>query len=1150
MITIYYSNKLESLKDELIQLISSNRLSDPLFSEVILVENPTMMEWLHIELAKFFGISANINFFSSFNFIWSMLNKSLWDIFPASMLTPSIMSWVFMKILSEINCNQYLIADWSCIQHYLYNDVDHRKCLELSEKITYLFIKYLVYRQDWLVQWQKKYNESDIYISSWQVELWCLFLKEINNNKFLFCHLQDNVYEYISCKLKRNYVNLTKLPKRILVYGISWFSPILLEILQALGCYINIYIYCINPCRFFLLKNLNYNFINNISQENPKFFRDNFLNSSWLNIFSTQNIFLNNKKKCNSINNSLLSTWSQFFQKNHYSLLSCSTNIHERSCFFENTGNCLLHFLQNDILNNYSQTLNMSINTSFSSINDKFKNIPKNRLLHANDCSLSVHVCHNMQREIEVLHNNLLGMMSDDHLLLPRDIIVMAPKIDSYVSVIQSVFGHASFYGRHLPFIILDSSSNIGLISSIFLKLLNLPNMRCTIEEIFGFLEVEALSRCFDIDKDSVKILNTWIPESGIRWSLDDDMFSKHIMGTAVNVQHTWKFGLSRILLSYAIDNASGPWCGILSSALGADNMDFIDLIAKLDRFIEKIKIWRDRLSIVYILKDWLFVAEEMISDFFVSDFNLETEFDLKSLKNAWRKIITSGIQANYYKSVSVDMLYRKLSDVLHKKTINRKVFSEKIVFCDLSSMRSIPYKVIYLLGMNADVYPRFDASLSFDLTVKNICDLDCDMWCNDCYLLLETLLAARKSFNISFIGYSMHNDTKYGPSVLINELFEYVFRNFYCFNQDTKNISLLTMEWIYDTFWRWHSRTPFALENFIPDTQNQSFFKEWLPIINDNINWSKSVFLCDLSSLSNDNISLSILYDFYNHPVRMWFQHRLKIYIPKFTEIPIDEPFFIDIHLKYQICRSLIWAFLNNEDIDDLYSRIRISSILPYGNFGDVFWLQQCQKMMKLSQVIKGYYIPNNRRDLPISLSFKNFRLNGILSAVQENGLLRWQPRILSMRDGLLFWLEHLVYCATGGQGNSYMFGVKSCWHFRALSSAEAKEYLLFLISGYLQGMNIPLLLFNYVGGCWLRHCFDSKTRDISLDLSRQYEARCKLIESWENNQYIYGENSDPYIKKLVTQLNDDDVESIILAAKNYFLLPMKFNISDVLYS
>lgn len=222
---------------------------------------------------------------------------------------------------------------------------------------------------------------------------------------------------------------------------------------------------------------------------------------------------------------------------------------------------------------------------------------------------------------------------------------------------------------------------------------------------------------------------------------------------------------------------------------------------------------------------------------------------------------------------------------------------------------------------------------------------------------------------------------------------------------------------------------------------------------------------------------------------------------------------------------------------------------LLPYGNFGDVFWFKQCHNMMKLSQVIKKYYISGNRRDLSICLNFQNIHLNGILSTIQENGLLRWKPGILSMRDGLLLWLEHLVYCSIGGEGDSYMFGINSCWHFRALSSIEAKEYLLFLIFGYLQGINVPLLLFSHVGGCWLRHCFDIKTRDISLDLNCQYVARHKLIEAWESNQYMYGENCDPYIKKLVTKLNDENIESIISAAKNYFLLPMKFNISDVLH-
>ena len=53
--------------------------------------------------------------------------------------------------------------------------------------------------------------------------------------------------------------------------------------------------------------------------------------------------------------------------------------------------------------------------------------------------------------------------------------------------------------------------------------------------------------------------------------------------------------------------------------------------------------------------------------------------------------------------------------------------------------------------------------------------------------------------------------------------------------------------------------------------------------------------------------------------------------------------------------------------------------------------------------------------QSMEIDLQCGGVNLTGWLQQVQPDGLLRWRPS-LSVSQGMQLWLEHLVYCASGG--------------------------------------------------------------------------------------------------------------------------------------
>jgi exodeoxyribonuclease V gamma subunit len=105
---------------------------------------------------------------------------------------------------------------------------------------------------------------------------------------------------------------------------------------------------------------------------------------------------------------------------------------------------------------------------------------------------------------------------------------------------------------------------------------------------------------------------------------------------------------------------------------------------------------------------------------------------------------------------------------------------------------------------------------------------------------------------------------------------------------------------------------------------------------------------------------------------------------------------------------------------------------------------------------------------------------LTGWLQQVQPDGCC-WRPSLLSVPQGMQLWLEHLVYCASGGTGESRLFVRKERVAFSAAGAAEAQAYLNELVDGYLLGMSQPLLLLPESGGAWLKACYDAE-KDVML--------------------------------------------------------------------
>lgn len=1120
MLRVYHSNRLDVLEALMEFIVERERLDDPFEPEMILVQSTGMAQWLQMTLSQKFGIAANIDFPLPASFIWDMFVRVLPEIPKESAFNKQSMSWKLMTLLPQLLERE----DFTLLRHYLTDDSDKRKLFQLSSKAADLFDQYLVYRPDWLAQWETGHLVEGVgEAQAWQAPLWKALVEYTDELGQPRWH-RANLYQRFIETLESATTCPPGLPSRVFICGISALPPVYLQALQALGKHIEIHLLFTNPCRYYwgdikdpayLAKLLTRQRRHSFEDRELPLFRDSENAGQLFNSDGEQDV-----------GNPLLASWGKLGRDYIY-LLSDLESSQELDAFVDVTPDNLLHNIQSDILE--------LENRAVAGVNiEEFSRSDNKRPLDPLDSSITFHVCHSPQREVEVLHDRLLAMLEEDPTLTPRDIIVMVADIDSYSPFIQAVFGSAPA-DRYLPYAISDRRARQSHpVLEAFISLLSLPDSRFVSEDVLALLDVPVLAARFDITEEGLRYLRQWVNESGIRWGIDDDNVRE--LELPATGQHTWRFGLTRMLLGYAMESAQGEWQSVLpydeSSGLIAE------LVGHLASLLMQLNIWRRGLAQERPLEEWLPVCRDMLNAFFLPD--AETEAAMTLIEQQWQAIISEGLGAQYGDAVPLSLLRDELAQRLDQERISQRFLAGPVNICTLMPMRSIPFKVVCLLGMNDGVYPRQLAPLGFDLMSQKPKRGDRSRRDDDRYLFLEALISAQQKLYISYIGRSIQDNSERFPSVLVQELIDYIGQSHYlpgdealnCDESEARVKAHLTCH---------HTRMPFDPQNYQPGNL-QSYAREWLPAASQ-AGKAHSEFVQPLPFTLPETVPLETLQRFWAHPVRAFFQMRLQVnFRTEDSEIPDTEPFILEGLSRYQINQQLLNVLVEQDDAERLFRRFRAAGDLPYGAFGEIFWETQCQEMQQLADRVIACRQPG--QSMEIDLACNGVQITGWLPQVQPDGLLRWRPSLLSVAQGMQLWLEHLVYCASGGNGESRLFLRKDGeWRFPPLAAEQALHYLSQLIEGYREGMSAPLLVLPESGGAWLKTCYDAQNDAMLDDDSTLQKARTKFLQAYEGNMMVRGEGDDIWYQRLWRQLTPETMEAIVEQSQRFLLPLFRFN-------
>ncbi|MCG8428126.1 MAG: exodeoxyribonuclease V subunit gamma [Chromatiales bacterium] len=1046
MLHLFQSNRLESLADRLAALMRAEPLG-PFSQEQVVVQHPGMGRWLSLQLADRLGICSNVEFPLPAGFIWQVLGQWLSDVPQTNSYDPKLMVWRVLALLQALR-DQPAFAP---VARYL-DSQDEFGQYELAEQVTRCLDAYLVYRPDWIARWQQ--GQSVIAGDEWQASLWRQLAAQSDSEHWVA--LQQRLFSSHS----RGELDGELLPPRVVFFGLVALSPGYLSIVELLAHYTNVHLLLLNPCQAYWLD----------IQDQAEVSR-RVLESS-----SDEALYL-------EVGNPLLASWGK--QGRDFFAQIQSFDPGSAEDFRAPDRTTLLQAVQQDILDLVEPAGDF--------------------VLRDQDDSLQIHSCHSPMREVEVLHDQLLGLFDRHPDLNPDDVLVMTPDMDAYAPYIEAVFAETG-EGRRIPFAIADRNTLSGKgVSEAFLQLLTLPTTRYENNRLLALLEEPAVARCFGLTADDLPQITAWIEQAAIRWGRDGAMRAG--LELPETDQNSWRFGLDRLLLGYALPGSGEH---LFEGLLPVDDVEGSAgaLMGSLSAFIEAVFALESQLAGQKSLGEWSELLLHLLGRFFVAD-DQEVQ-ELQQLRELLGEMAGLASEAAGNVRVSIELVRPWLRRQLEGISGQRRFLGGGTTFCALTPMRSLPFKVICLIGMNDGAFPREQRPAGFDLLGRDHRLGDRSRRADDRYLFLETLASARQCFYISYTGQDLRDNSTIPPSTLVSELIDYI----------KQIVTVETASKMEESIVTTHPLQPFNPHYFDPNHRLFSYSSVMAAAaqtLSSSVSRPAVFFSGEKLSVPDEvwrQVELPQLLGFFDNPVRFLLRHRLGIQLDSTAgELDSRDPIHLDYFEAADLQLEMIDHLLAGEGTVDLLERTRAAGELAHGQYGEHYFAGLAGEAEDFVAGLDDTGVDEFGESLDVDLTIGAFRLAGKLENVKPDGLVYYSINRLPARDQLRLWIRHLLLnlvAPNGVASASRCYHADQHWRFGPLADAEAQ--LGQLLELYWQGLSEPLHLFPKSALAYAEALHGGKERE---------QCMSQAWNAWNGQFTNYPESANAYYRFAFRDLN-----------------------------
>jgi exodeoxyribonuclease V gamma subunit len=989
--------------------------TDPFAREVVAVPAKGVERWIAQRLSHVLGANTDDGVCANVEFPWpsTLVDDAVQAASPehadaVARWTPQRSVWPLLEVvdasMSEAWC--------SALAHHLgTNEEDKGRRLAMVSRLAHLFDEYGQSRPEMLRAWADGLDEQGDGMPldddlRWQAELWRRLHDRLGISPALL--LED------ACERLREQPELSDLPERISVFGASRLSPARLHVLAAVAGHRQVHLW-LNHASPALWDTAS-------TSPRPLRRRDD----------TTRRL----------IANPLLASLSRDVLELQELLDRCapgSRDVLHASAPYADT---LLGRLKRDLAD------------------DAVPTDPP--LLDAKDRSVQVHACHGRTRQVEVLREVILGLLADDPSLEPRDVLVMCPDVETFAPIIAATFSLGAEDGAAHPAARLRvrladrALRQTNPLLAVLSQLLELGTARITASQVLDLAGSPAVRQRFGFDDDEVERLRDWVVSAGVRWGLDGAHRSTWQLGAVE--QGTWRNGLDRLLLGVAMEGAFQ----MLGDVVPIDDVDSAD-IDLAGRFAELV----DRLDAAQSLMSGKNTAEEWMSGLEAAVLGLAAT----TPDTTWQELQMRTELADIAEAAAGSPALLGLADVravlegtLSGRPTRASFRTGTLTVCTLVPMRSVPHRVVCLLGLDDGFFPRQGTRDGDDVLARDPWVGERDPRSEDRQLLLDAICAAEDHLVITYTGADERTGAEVPPAVPLGELLDALDRT----------ATAPGGAHVRDVVTTRHPLQPFDPRNFTPGALRTPG-----PFSFDQLGHAGAIaaagkrtiplpFLArPLPDQPAEDVVLADLLHMLEHPARAFLRQRLQVALTWQEEEPAD-------NLPVELGDLELWA-IGEQVLGERLAGLDPASCkalelgrgsLPPGRLGQVSLEKVGHRADAIFQAseTERQHLPESH-DVDVELS-DGTRLTGTVAGVRGDVVLSLTYSTLGPKHRLRAWVALVALTATrpdrdwravavgrrGDGARRSMFG--------PLSPDEAAAAVDELVALYRQGLRWPLPL------------------------------------------------------------------------------------------
>ena len=656
------------------------------------------------------------------------------------------------------------------------------------------------------------------------------------------------------------------------------------------------------------------------------------------------------------------------------------------------------------------------------------------RVLAADDRTVQVHAAHGMARQVEVLREVLVGLLADDPTLEPRDILVMCPDVDTYAPLFRAAFGlggsgalpHRVHPAHHVRLQLADRGlAMTNPFIALATHVIEIAGGRATLSQVLDLASSPPVRHRFGLGDQEIATITSWAEQAGVRWGLSGGLRAAYRLEAFP--QNTWRAGLDRLLVGVAMSEGES----LVGDVLPLDDVPSaeVDLAGRLAELVDRLEALVEAMEAASGVAEWVAILRDGVRS--LGSASSRDAWQVAQFERELAAVSSAAVSSAAVSSAAADgrladgddggptLRLADLRALLEQRSGGRPTRANfrtgALTVCTMVPMRSVPHRVVCLVGLDDGVFPRATSLDGDDVLLRDPVTGERDARSEDRQLLLDAILSATDRLVITYTGANEVTGQDCPPAVPLGELLDAL--------DTTAGAGVRERVLVH------HPLQPYDARNLTPGAlggaEAFSFDRAALAGATAAAGVAAAVaagrpptrppFLArPLPARPVADLALRDLQEFFAHPAKAFLRRRLDIAVPRDVDEPDDAmPLDLDGLQKWGVGDRMLRRLLEGAPAEVVFDAELRRGELPPGALAGPLIDDVAGKAVALVKGTTGMRsLPSRSIDITVDLGAGR-RLTGVVADVRGQQIVRVHYSTLAPKHRLATWLDLVVLAA-----------------------------------------------------------------------------------------------------------------------------------------